>query len=234
MAPSTISKHKTIIYRGLTVPETIDKANGTSLVDIHNAAVEMVPEIGAISLGMHNHAVAMRGAVAKKDPRGLDYSFISVPFGSTYWREITTDPLFYDHRAPMHIRQIMDKGQNPIPETINFTYAHELGHVYDFAQKIKQCSGDAKKAFEWAAQEAENEKRKSPLKGVSPHEFKRRWDENIDGYRDSIIAEGMTEEDFMNRLRAKAKETSKYHRQMLHEAVADRFALGVLATLNAR
>lgn len=119
------------------------------------------------------------------------------------------------------------RGVTPsISEMITTFFLHELGHGDDFHRYIREAAGDARAAFALANRVRGSELASLPL-GTATSIADAAWQHNTDGYRDRLQAEGWTDE----KRQAMRLQNLTAYTELNTEQIADRFALGVLATV---
>jgi hypothetical protein len=200
----------------------LDSSIGSRTVEAFSVATEQYPHLGGIAINLDNsHQSSFHPSEL-----GLAGSHIS----------IIADPSQYQDEIKKGITKVRmaefstmfrERGVLPsVPELVTSTFLHELGHAEDFYQYIQRAGGDVKAAFKLAGEVRKSEIAGLPLKGSSSAALNA-WNQNKDEYRDKMEGAGFTPESFniavMDNLEAYTK--------LPCEQVADRFALGVLATM---
>ena len=135
----------------------------------------------------------------------------------------------YAKRAERLDNFFHSRGIKPeIPEIATFFTMHEVGHVDQLQKHLRTAAGDSQAALELALKERRLEYASLPL-GTGTSIADKRWQDNIDGYRDRLENEGWVHPDSPWE-EWRLRNLEAYHK-LSSEELADRFALGILAVV---
>lgn len=206
----------------LAVLRRIDAETGAFTEEAFTKALEVAPQLGDIAVELDNGSTPYFAC----DIRGLQESRLVLNSDPEFYRAAIKNGLV-SKRMGEFSDFYRAHGVIPrIPELITAVSLHELGHGNDFLQYIEKASGDTATAFAMAGHVRESQIATLPL-GASTSRAQTAWDGNVGGYKDKLRALGWTDEMWEAE---KLRNTEEYAKLNV-EKVADRFALGVLATM---
>lgn len=199
----------------------LDQQFGTELVSANKRAVKLAPHLGGL-------AIVLDQAHPQFQPSelGLAGSIVSILSNDSYYINAINSGLF---RARMVEYSEFFGERDIVPSTKELmvsVFLHEVGHANDFDGYIERAGGDTRAAFQLSREVRKTELATLPLKGPTIR-ARQAWNDNIDGYRDKMQACGFTDEKW----RAVSIRNAEAYAELPCEKVADRFALGVLATI---
>lgn len=202
----------------------LDATIGSRTVDGYSTAVDRYPHLGGMAVLLDPQDSAFQPS--KLGLAGSHIRIVDEP--AKYQDEIIggiTKARMGEFSAFYH-----EKGITPsIPELVTATFLHELGHGEDYYRYILRAGGDVAAAFKLSNEVRASQLAGLPLKAPSSA-AKKAWDNNTDGYRDDMQKTGYDEARFQVALLDNIRAYSK----LPCEKVADRFALGVLATMYSK
>lgn len=203
--------------------QELDDKLGTQTQEAYRAAVEQAPHLNGLAVVLDDKRPHF-----KESPLGLGGSHVAISSEPEFYRDANKSGIVAS-RMGAFSKFFRSRGEIPVLDhLIVSVLLHEIGHANDFAGYIQRASGDAKSAFALSRQVRKSQLATLPLKAPSSA-AQNAWDNNTKGYRDKLLSQGMTPEVWSEYI---AKNSTAYG-ELPCEAVADRFALGVLATTNA-
>lgn len=199
----------------------LDSTLGSRTVEAYEVATEQHPHLGGIAVKLDSSH-----SFFEASNLGLAGSHISM---------LADKPQYINHiksgatkaRMADFSKLLREKGVTPsVPELVTSVFLHELGHAEDYHQYIQRAGGDVKAAFRTSREIRKSEIARLPL-GIASSRALRAWNTNTNGYRDSMTKAGHTQDSFMQLINRNIEAYAK----LPSEQIADRFALGVLATM---
>jgi hypothetical protein len=202
----------------------LDQMNGSRTAEAFSVATKQHPHLEGLAVILHD-----KGAGEfQSSELGLGGSYIGMnPDQDALDKSIQSGLV----TARMKEFSVFYRERGILPrkkELITSIFLHELGHAEDFHQYTVNAGGDVKAAFNLSNEVRRSQLITLPLGGASSR-ARRDWENNTENYRDRMIRHGYTDETFATAL----LKNSEAYAQLPCEKVADRFALGVLATMYA-
>jgi hypothetical protein len=209
----------------LTALEQVDASTGARTQEAYLAALSAAPHLGEIAIvrndGQNSHFT--------RNPDGLAGSSLVLNGDPEFYRTAVRSGLVSKRMAEFGTF-FRGLGIQPrLPELVTAVALHELGHGDDFHGYIQRAGGDTHSAFEMAKAVRNSQLATLPLRGATSRAEKA-WIYNTEGYRDKLRAMGWTDEMW----EAQKAQNVEAYTKLSCEKVADRFALGVLATAYPR
>lgn len=209
----------------LAVLEQIDDTTGAFTQEAFTRALETAPYLGEIAVQIDND----RTPHFTPNSNGLQASRLALNADPEFYRAAIRSGLV-SKRMGEFSEFYRGHGVTPrIPELVTAVSLHELGHGEDFQRYINKAGGSTQAAFAMSRDVRKSQIATLPL-GASTSRAQKAWDNNTEGYRDKLRAMGWTDEMWEAQ---KLRNTEEYTKLSV-EKVADRFALGVLATIYPR
>lgn len=200
----------------------LDDTIGSRTVEAFEVATEQHPHLGGIAIKLDKSSYSS----FHPSELGLAGSHISMAADKSQYADHIKSGITKIRMADFSTL-LRERGVTPsVPELVTSVFLHELGHAEDYHQYIQCAGGDVKAAFELSREVRRSELATLPLGGSSSNALKA-WDSNKSGYRDRMQKAGYTQDSFM----ALIKQNVEAYTKLPAEQVADRFALGVLATM---
>lgn len=201
----------------------IDDALGAKTQDAFKAAILRSPRLGGLVI-----IASDQKSNFIRSPLGLGGSQVNMRPDPEYYKEFINNGLVAQ-RMIRFSELYRSKGITPrVNELIVAVLLHEIGHAEDYANYISNASGNVKAAFELSNKVRATELATLPLKAATANAM-RAWDDNTNGYRDAMQAQGITGTRWQELL----DQNANAYTDLPCEKVADRFALGVLASISA-
>lgn len=202
--------------------QTLDRQLGTETVSAFEHAVDIAPHLGGLAIVLDNST----GSTFQPSELGLAGSLVRLNPDRDYYTGIIKSGIV-GARLGEFSRFFRERGVMPsVNELMTSVLLHELGHADDLEGYVQQAGGNTKAAFKLASEVRKSELATLPLKAASSR-AQRAWEGNIKGYRDKMRARGITDGKWSGLV---LRNTEAYS-NLPCEKVADRFALGVLATM---
>lgn len=203
---------------------SLDQLLDGSLTQVFGKALEMAPHLGGIGIGIVD------------DPEVTAY------FEAGFWSydsssvTISTNPHQYEgmlrettERMDSFRKMFETHGQKlGVAELQMISFAHELGHADHYKRYVQAYHGMSKDACSHYSAEAKEEIASLPLGRMSA-DAKEAYEANTDGYRDSMVAQGLTGDAWNAVLQANYDAYWNLH----HESTADKFAVKVVEAILA-
>ncbi len=203
--------------------QAIDDQLGTQTQDAYRTAVSRAPHLNGLAVMLDEDRSRFLGS-----PLGLPGSSIMLNPDPKYYSDAIRSGIV-NKRMGEFSELYRSKGITPgVNELIVAVMLHEMGHADDLAGFVEMTDGDTAEAFMLANRVRKSELSTLPLKAATSR-AQTAWDGNINGYQDLMRERGITDESWEA---LKAANTVAYA-ELPCEKVADTFALGVLATVNA-
>jgi hypothetical protein len=200
----------------------LDDMTGSRTAEGFQVATEQYPHLQGLAVILNN------SGVGKFQPSelGLGGSYIEMNPNVTVYDEPIRSGLV-TARMGEFSKFYRERGVLPKrPELVTSIFLHELGHAEDFHAYIIKNGGDVAAAFKLSREVRSSQLATLPLK-ISSSRVRHAYDNNTQGYRDNMLKAGYDE----TKLAKAILENSEAYTQLACEQVADRFALGVLATM---
>jgi hypothetical protein len=208
-----------------SVLEQIDVATGAHTQEAYESALAIAPHLGEFAVRRDDTA----GPHFTRHPDGLTSSELVVNGDPEFYRTAVRSGMVANRMGEFR-NFYYSLGIKPrLPELVTAVALHELGHGDDYHGYIESAGGDTKAAFAMAKSVRDSQLATLPLRAVTSRAEKA-WVNNTEGYRDKIRAMGWTDEKW----EAQKLENTTAYTKLSCENVADRFALGVLATIYPR
>lgn len=202
----------------------IDTHLGANTAEAYKQAVQQAPHLGGLAIILDKRVNASHFVPSEL---GLAGSYISVNPDPAHYANAIRDGIV-GARMGHFSRFFRSKGIQPsINELVTSVFLHELGHADDFNSYITRASGDPAKALRLANKVRESQIATLPLKTATSR-ARAAFVDNTGGYRDAML-------DYLKSSGANweylLEQNTKAYTNLTCEQVADRFALGVLATI---
>lgn len=205
--------------RNLERLRSLDQMYDANFTQVFDKAIEVAPHLAGIGIGIVD------------DPEVTAY------FEAGFWSydsssvTISTNPHQYEgmlrettERMDSFRKMFEAHGQKlGVAELQMLCFAHELGHADHYKRYVQAYHGMSKDAHSHWNAEAKNEMESLPL-GRMNAEAKEAYEANTDGYRDSMIAQGLTGDAWNAVLQANYDAYYDLH----HESTADKFAVKII------
>ena len=202
--------------------QAIDAQRGSETSEAYTRATAIAPHQGGLAVMLES----TKGNQFMPSELGLAGSYITLNPNKDYYTEALKSGIVKD-RLGEFSSFFHERGITPsYSELITTIFLHELGHAKDLHGYIDRSGGDEAKAFKISREIRASQLATLPLKSATSR-AKLAWNQNIAGYRDKMQAAGLTG----SRWDSIIKQNTEAYAQMPCEKVADRFALGVLATM---
>lgn len=200
----------------------LDDTIGSRTAEAYHTAVDAHPYLRDVRVVLNPD----KRNFFSKSVHGLSASYISLnPTEAPYIERIEAGEV--EERYSWAVDLLGYDGVTPrVPELLTTIFLHELGHANDFQGYITNNGDNPAIAFERSKEARRLQLATLPLKQASSRAI-RAWDSNTEGYRDQLRASGLGDEDFSSTIRV---NTAAYA-ELPCEAVADRFALGILSSI---
>lgn len=203
--------------------EELDDRLGTQTQQAYRAAVEAAPRIAGLAVILDDGNNRF-----EPSPLGLGGSSVKLNPDPEWYREALRSGKVRESLGKFSALY-RSRGITPgINELIVAIELHELGHAVDFAGYISRAAGDTKAAFELSAHVRTSQLAGLPLK-MSTSSAEYAMANNTNGYRDRMQKLGYVGPAWTSIV----TDNLQAYRELPCEKVADRFALGVLATVSA-
>lgn len=202
--------------------QALDRQHGTNTVVAFEHAVDMAPHLGGLAVilddkrgpGFHGSELGLAGSHVSLNP-STDYYKHAIRSGKTV------------PRMGEFSRFFRERGIAPSTnELITSALLHELGHADDLQGYIRRMGGDTAAAFRLAKDVRKSQIATLPLK-MATSRAEAAWTSNEAGYKDKMRRRGVTDEKWPKLV----AQNLEAYAALPCEKVADRFALGVLATM---
>jgi len=203
--------------------QELDDNLGTQTQDAYRAASRVAPHLNGLAVVFTDTTPHFSGS-----PLGLSGSNVAINPDKDFYIEG-----IHSGKASLRLAEFgklyRSKGITPgVNELIVAIMLHEMGHAYDFSDYIKRASGDPKVAFELSRKVRKSEIATLPLR-TSTAKAEAAWNNNTNGYKDKMRAKGYDNRTWASWL----DKNTRAYANLPSEKVADRFALGVIATVSA-
>ncbi len=209
----------------MSVLEQIDANTGAHTQEAYVAALAVAPYLGEIAVRQDDNS----GPHFTRNPNGLASSTLVLNGDPEFYRTAVRTGLVAKRMGEFR-NFYYGLGIKPrLPELVTAVALHELGHGDDFHGYIEKAGGDTRAAFAMAKSVRDSQLATLPLRAATSRAEKA-WKNNTEGYRDKIKAMGWTDEMW----EAQKLQNTEAYTKLSCEKVADRFALGVLATVYPR
>jgi hypothetical protein len=201
--------------------QQIDRQFGTSTVQAYEHATQLAPGLGGLAVVAHEDTSRFIGS-----PLGLAGSRVELNGSRDHYLERQASGLAKT-RLPEFSAFFKERDIIPrFKELVVTVLSHELGHANDLLGYIDRAHGDTAAAFRLSQEVRKSELATLPLQ-ASTSRAMLGWDTNYDRYQDKLRTQGITDDKWKELL----NQNTEAYRVLPTEQIADRFALGVLATL---
>ncbi len=202
--------------------QALDSQHGTETVVAFEHAVDMAPHLGGLAIILDDK----RGPGFQGSELGLAGSYVSLNPSADYYKDAIKSGKTVA-RLGEFSRFFRERGIAPSTnELITTAFLHELGHADNFQEYVERMGGDTVAAFRLAKEVRKSQIATLPLKAATSR-AEAAWTSNESGYKDKMRSRGVTDEGWAKLV---TRNTEAYA-ALSCEKVADRFALGVLATM---
>lgn len=211
-------------YSPPKVLRSLDNNKGSGTVLGHEAAIQISPHIEQVPV-LGSESIV--GGQFQANHGGWESSRVTInPNHSAYRSYI--DSGFASTRLGEFSAFFRERGVVPkTNELILSVLLHELGHVDDLQSYLEKAGGDFKAACMLSEEVRTSQLASLPL-GVPSSVALAAWNHNTDGYRDQMQDAGYNTNDKWHEI---LTQNLRAYSELPCEKVADRFALGVLATI---
>ena len=199
----------------------LDERLGANTSQAYIAALSFAPNISGVQVVLNESL----GAHFVSHPYGLEYSKISLNPDPEHYREQIRSGVAKTRFAEFSglYRQL---GIRPgLGEMAVVGLLHEAGHADQFTRHIAQAAGQAALGFDLRRAARLEEVQTLPLGGPTSIALTA-WNNNTEGYRDKLIAQGITDE----RWQELTEKNTRTYMKLPSESGADQFALSIIAT----
>lgn len=208
------------------MPEALTKLDGelgTDTRGAYSAAISAAPHLQVVEVESTNgQARFLLGSA------GLADSKLQISSDREYYLDAIRSGIA-SRRMHEYSRLYRAAGITPgVNELVVAVLLHEMGHAEDYSRYVDDANGDTQAAFALSRSVRKAQLASLPLQAATSQAVKA-WSDNTDGYQDRVRALGYTDELWQEMV---TKNTEAYGK-LPCELVADRFALGVLATVRA-
>jgi hypothetical protein len=201
--------------------KTLDEHLGSETQRAYSYAIQVAPHLEGMAIILNEDRSSFR-----RSRLGLAGGYVAMAASRSHYADRIVDGTA-TKRMGKFKEFFLDQGIRPkTAHLVTSVFLHELGHADDYQSYINQANGDTQLAFMLANDVRKSELATLPLRAATSH-ARKAWAENTNGYQDQMRASGVTD----TRWQELQDQNIAAYADIPCEAVADRFALGVLATM---